>query len=384
MAKKLKKVKQGMSLKTKNILVNSFKGIISNQACIDNGKEAPWWLAILFLLFAIIIPLIPNYVAMNNAYGSNFLGNGYWDTDRGLANTALTLKKDGKELKVESNHLYYYEGGAKVDLNPLDDEIQLYQDTATIDAKTEIKFTTYYTAKVGKGLNTLVSTLKAKTYRVGSTTPITKDDDDWKTAEKYTPSFMVLTPNTVRMYIYKYHSTKAAATAPEVFNWGTTPNCDLVERLLTPLTKVKDKDGNYVYGQTTTEVANNVSITNLPTEVKSKVLTVWKQIFNETYTNYKEVSKWNNTLIYLGVYAGLMLFLGLMIFLLTRGKNNPFRVLNFWVCQKIGYFLSFTPAVLALIVGFIFSTNIIGQMAFIMLISLRVMWASMRQLRPVY
>ena len=47
MAKKLQKTKRKpMDPRTKNILVNSFKGIISNQACIDNGKEAPWWLAI--------------------------------------------------------------------------------------------------------------------------------------------------------------------------------------------------------------------------------------------------------------------------------------------------------------------------------------------------
>ena len=59
MAKKLKKVNKGMSPKTKNILVNSFKGIISNQSCIDNGKEAPWWLAVLFLLFAVFQLLFP-------------------------------------------------------------------------------------------------------------------------------------------------------------------------------------------------------------------------------------------------------------------------------------------------------------------------------------
>ena len=44
---------------------------------------------------------------------------------------------------------------------------------------------------------------------------------------------------------------------------------------------------------------------------------VWKAIFNETYIQQRDKAKWTNTLIYLGVYAGLMFFLGLMVFILT-------------------------------------------------------------------
>ena len=384
MAKKLKKVNKGMSPKTKNILVNSFKGIISNQACIDNGKEAPWWLAILFLLFAVLIPLIPNHVAMNNTYGSSFLNSGAFDVDRGLAKAALKLKKENKILKVEGGHLHYYEGTTDKTPTALENDVLLYQDTSTIDAKTEIKFTVYFSGKSGTALNNAIKEY-AKTYKVGTTDIIESTDPDYKTTEKYIPSFMVLTPNTVRINIYKYHSTSSAASAPSgVFDWLSSPKGDLVERILKPVTKIVDADKNPVYGATTDEVANNVDADHLPNDVKSKTYGVWKGIFNEAYLKYKNNAKWKTTLIYLGVYAGLMLFLGLMVFLLTRGKNNPFNVLNFWTCQKIGYFLSFTPAVLALIVGFIFSTNMIGQMAFIMLLSLRVMWASMRQLRPVY
>ena len=93
-------------------------------------------------------------------------------------------------------------------------------------------------------------------------------------------------------------------------------------------------------------------------------------------------SMWSNTGIYLGVYAGLILFLGLMVFLLTRGKNNINRTMNFWVCQKVAWWSSFTPGLLALPLGFLLASNILGQMTFIVLLSIRVMWLSMRQLRP--
>ena len=388
MATKLKKVKKGMNPKTKNILINSFKGIISNQSCIDNGKEAPWWLAILFLLFAVLIPLIPNHVAMNNTYGSSFLNAGSFDVDRGLAKASAQLVYDSKALKVENGNLHYYEGTTDKTPTALDPDLKLYEDTATVATKTEIKFGLYFSGKTGEDLDKYVDSL-AVVREVGTTTPLPDTDPDYNTKEKYIASFMVLTPNTVRINIYKYHSTAAAVIGPNnVFNWLSSPNGDLLERILQPVVNIVDNNGNHVYGANTTEVANNlvttIGLDKLPTEVKGATYNVWKGIFNETYLKYKNEAKWRTTLIYLGVYAGLMVFLGLMIFLLTRGKNNPFRVLNFWVCQKIGYFLSFTPAVLALIVGFIFSTNMIGQMAFIMLLSLRVMWASMRQLRPVY
>ena len=133
-----------------------------------------------------------------------------------------------------------------------------------------------------------------------------------------------------------------------------------------------------------TNIRLNDSIDNTLINIDNNIHNI-SEILTNIYNAIMSLdeTKWNTTLIYLGVYAGLMFFLGLMVFLLTRGKNNPFSSLNFWVCQKIGYFLGFTPAVLALVLGFIFAANVIGQMAFIMLISLRVMWASMRQLRPV-
>ena len=388
MAKNLKKVKKGLSPKTKNIIVNSFKGIISNQACIDNGKEAPWWLAVLFLIFAVLIPLIPNHVAMNNAYGSSFLNAGTFDVDRGLAKASLKLKDENKSLKIEGGNLHYYEGTTDKTPTALEPDVQLYQDTSTVAAKTEIKFTLYFSGKAGGELNDFINSL-AKTRKVGTVDVIEPTDPDYNNVEKYIPSFMVLTPSTVRINMYKYHSTAAAVNTPSgVFDWLSSPQGDMLDRIIQPIVDIKKDDGTPKYGATVAEVVNNlvntIGLDNLPVEAKNATYNVWKGIFNEAYFKYKNDAKWKTTLIYFGVYAGLMFFLGLMIFLLTRGKNNPFRVLNFWVCQKIGYFLSFTPAVLALIVGFIFSTNMIGQMAFIMLLSLRVMWASMRQLRPVY
>ena len=364
MAKKLQKSKKGMSPRAKSVLVNSFKGIISNQSCVDNGKEAPWWLAILFLLFSVLIPLIPNHVHMNNAYGSSFLTSGAFGLDTGLAKATVQLRADDKGFDFVEGLLTYEDLSTGTPIPATEDPI--YSDTRITANGTQYNFLMYYTDKTGSDLSNFVNLLTEQQFIIDTTNKYDPTTDPEGTIVRYTPNFLVLTPYTLACAIYKANSTTRAGNTYGGLDWSNTPKD---QELLSRLT-----DG--VVSSTAAEIATK------PAEI-AKVYNGWRSIFNETYLNQKNKAKWQTTLIYLGVYAGLMVFLGLMIFLLTRGRNNPFRSLNFWICQKIAYFLGFTPAVLALILGFIFSANIIGQMAFIMLVSLRVMWASMRQLRPV-
>lgn len=371
-SKKLQKVKKPMSPKTKAIIGNSFKGIISNQACVDNGKEAPWWLAILFLLFAIIIPLIPSHVQLSKAYGSSFLSGGNYEADRGLMAMTYKMNEDHVDLVVDNSELNCYINGSKVD-----SEYHIISYTANhaytetvgevkqINYYEEYEFVAIYTKVYGADYQALLNGL-----RFVQKTKTVYDPDIHLNQDFYVPSFIIFTPYGYQMNMYKISTHTLAASSPTGSNWES-----YCGSLYTPIINEID----FTQYPTLNDFLTKDFFTN-----SGKVFSRWANVFNNAYLKTKEKIKWTTTLIYLGVYAGLMFFLGLMVFLLTRGKNNPFRGLNFWVCQKIGYFLSFTPAVLALIIGFIIPTNIIAQMAFIMLVSLRVMWASMRQLRPVY
>ena len=124
MAKKLKKVnKKPMNPKTKEVIVDSFKGLISNQSCVNNGKQAPWWLAIIFALVAIIIPLIPNFVRMSKAYGSSFLSQGSFGFDRGIAQASIALKNDNKDLVIQGDQHLHYVDSANQDIVLTSDQI---------------------------------------------------------------------------------------------------------------------------------------------------------------------------------------------------------------------------------------------------------------------
>ena len=106
-------------------------------------------------------------------------------------------------------------------------------------------------------------------------------------------------------------------------------------------------------------------------------------MMSKAYNSTKITNAWMNTGIFSAVFVGLALVLGLMVFLMTRGKNNPFRIYTFWESQKIAYWASFSPAVLSLL-AFIPALSNYAILMYIFFYGMRVMWMSMRSLRPQY
>ena len=357
-AKKLKKQKKPMSPETRRTLGNTFKSLISNQACVDGGKEAPWWIAVIFLVLSICLPVIPITVNLSKAYGSQFVAGYNYATDRGLAITSQAFKDDGYDFKVQDdNLLHFYKDGTEL-TGDLDNT---FKADIVVDSSTSTSyynFRMFVTNYTGSKLTDYINAINNATFTKGTTTATAKTDENKDTL--YTPSFIVLAPDTMLMAVYKNQSLDRVGATASGLNWLSTAKESLLDRVL------KTKESSTTAPQKTADIFYN-----------------WRQVLDETYMYAKGIQMRNTSLLYLGVYAGLIFFLGLMIFLLTRGKNNPFHYLNFFVCQKISWWAAFTPAVLGMIMGFIISGNIIGQMGFIVFASLRVMWLSMRQLRPL-
>jgi hypothetical protein len=104
-----------------------------------------------------------------------------------------------------------------------------------------------------------------------------------------------------------------------------------------------------------TEISQGQSDVNL-TVYNNEIKATFKQFFNDGFETTKTSQAWIWTGIMAGVYAAFIIFMGLMIFLMTRGKNNPYRIYTFWQTQKMAYWAAPTPAVLAMGLGFAFSS----------------------------
>ena len=85
----------------------------------------------------------------------------------------------------------------------------------------------------------------------------------------------------------------------------------------------------------------------------------------------------------IGIYLLMLLFMGLMVLPINSGKRNIFNYLKFGICLKMAAWSSITPAVLSLILGFVLPAYAI-MYSFCLIRLARVMWMSMKQLRPQY
>jgi hypothetical protein len=76
--------------------------------------------------------------------------------------------------------------------------------------------------------------------------------------------------------------------------------------------------------------------------------------------------------------AAMMTFI---IFVMTRGKNNPNRDLKFKDTLKIGAWALLSPALLTIVAGGLFPE--FAPTAFVLFVGLRLMWLSSKYLRPL-
>ena len=177
--------------------------------------------------------------------------------------------------------------------------------------------------------------------------------------------YMIVFPDSFYMVIYASNSTKVVTSS---FT-GDFKTMAATDKGLTELLTVKDKDGN--------AVAQNL----LNEDYTNGVLKNFKKVLDKSYESSKTVNVWGTSGIYLAIFFGLSVVMGFIMWILTRGKNNPNNYFTPWLTQKIEARLALSPAIITLIAGF-FLTNQ-APLFFILTLGLRVMWISMKELRPV-
>lgn len=353
---------------TKENLKNIFGSLLSNQRAIDGSKRNPWWVALIMAIVAIILPVIPLMVNTATTYGAQFLEkNTVNNFENNLVYSTMKLKDAGYDFKVnEKDELLMYQHDVDVTQqhNTTVDGTPLY---SYVNSRTnQYDLQVFYSNRVTTSNTTeatvsnLIKTIEAKQYLVGTTN--IHSDNDPEDSKYYRPSIIVFYKSGLYTNIVLPNSPTTLAT--QGIDWkNTQENQFLLERLL----------GNgYIDAET------NIRESQYCAEVYTK----WKAVFNEGFIATRNQSLLFTTLIFLGIYFGLTLFMGLMIFLLTRGKRNPFNYLTLLACEKICAWASVAPALLGMILGFMFAQYAV--MFYIIFLGVRVMWITMKQLRPSY
>lgn len=366
-----------MKENTKKWLGDIFISQVNNQRAIDSAKKRPWWVAVAMFFLGTFLPVIPLMVSQGNTYGASFMDQNYtYGYDQALAETTLQLDSNGYRLEIKEGQLLAYHNEVKL------------ENTWTLDSNGQAKdltpIATTHTFKDGVRNETLHVYYSDRPYSTGENTvkglieyvsgikyvnnvdsiAIYNDTDEFhKQFGAYTPSFLVLYKDGAYSAIYKSGSTAVAHSSYSGFNWNNNKETtNLIADILTV-------DGGYINEYKTKAYVEHINNS-------------WKEVFNVCYADQKIVSFWSISGIFYGIFFLLNIFMGFMMWLLTRGKMNPNRGLKVYTCWWISGWTCVCPGLLAMIVGFIYAPA--QQIAFIVLLGLRTMWLSMRQLNPRY
>ncbi|HPY79954.1 MAG: hypothetical protein GXY57_03925 [Erysipelotrichaceae bacterium] len=362
-----------MKAKTKQNIKTGFRSLISNDAVMETAKNTHWWTAVIVGIVAAFLPIIPITVSASQQYGASFLSGYTQNMETYLTKAAMDLNAAGVDFVVADSRLEYRDNDV-VQLTNEDGYDLVYEYVSDRDGIHQIEFQVYYTwlsdsKKETKNIYTLIADVienADNTYVVGTTNPKDIENDSEET-EYYLPSYILLSKYGIHARIMKPDSTEAFATPTSFGDWKhTKEGTKLIEDSLI----VKDKEDNPI-----PQLLEDSNYTQ-------GVLNNWKQYFNESFITMRDSNVMSSTLVYYGVYLLMILFMGLMLFLLTRGKRNIFNYLKFGICLKMSAWSTITPAILGLILGFALPGLVMYY--FIVLFGIRVMWMSMKQLRPQY
>ena len=351
-----------MRERTKETIRDGFGSLVSNAAAMRGAKNGPLWLTIIMFVLAILLPVIPLFVAQLNIKGSSFLNTYSYGMERYVTSLAMDLKNNPDrlaEFKIDENHLLSItEKGNNVNFadygssNPY----ATYFDTNTKQYNLIVYLSDAKTNKEKTAVNKAITEIK---YTTGTIT-VSQEKEN-----VYHPNYMILFPNGVYVCIYGANNTTAITSS---YN-GDFNTIEANNDCLGTLLKVTTKDGSVIAQ----------SITN--DDYVNGVYTNFKKFLDKSYDTLKVKNTWATIGIYTGIFFGLNVLMGLLMWLLTRGKNNPNNYLNPWMTTKIQGRLGLAPALIAMIAGFF----LVNQTAlfYIITIGLRVMWISMKELRPI-
>lgn len=336
------------------------RSLINNQACVEGGRSKPWYFAVIMFFVSVVISLLPTFISTLNRNGADFVNSStVYNYDLGLQRFSEELYTSNFDLIVKDSESGHY---LDMDLDtwnarfPYTNENGLhcfkagYQGIVDGEQKDLTALEVYFVAT------------RIEQQHINWITQYTHEVDGKEVTEYRKTSFILFSP-----YAYQSSIFLSTSTAAKGSFYGDYKTFD-VGYNFKDLAVVGDLNPNTAFTPATLK------------EYSDGVFKNWKDSFNVAYTQNKYTSLWQTTLLMFGVNVGLTVFMGIMLFILTRGKNNPFRIYTFWETQKIAYWASPSPSVIGMAMGFLLAS--FAQVTFPLVMGLRVMWLSMRTLRP--
>lgn len=312
-----------------NTLKLFLKSLLNNNACIDGGRKKPWYLAIIMFFLSIALALVPTMtLSLKEKPHKNFEGTTYGCRE---AFAAFSEELNKPEY---ADSMYIIKGEGKKDrllVNGAFTEYNHVNETLTTDPEHPyIDFKFVYD-----------QTIDSKKYEV------------LKSEKK---SIVYFSKDTVMIHIVNQVNGEDLLDI----------NCGQA---------YKKFDEGYKFSSSYKVNAEDLTATINGT------WGLWLDNIDSFYHATRIKATWVKVGLFAGIDAAIALIMAFMIWILTRGKRNPYRdMVNVWQSFTITSWTMVTPGILALAFGFLFKN--FATALFPLLLGIRAMWLSMKSFRP--
>lgn len=377
---KAKAIQQKPKNKVWEAIKYFLRTLISNNACID-GREHKWYWPILVAFLAACIATIPTMVGRFTTKASTFFTSGYLydyenaltsfnsafkDVDATINEGILTVDETewnaicvNPKGEAKSYWGYYYKVPVEITTEP--ESSSSAESSASSSSEASIEASSAASA-AGMITTSDVWYCGLAVYYSGATNPY-----QFATTQLannlYDPNYQLGHTNVTAYSTNMIVIGENAIFLAKGTNGPSTPKGSI---------QVKFDHPDF-QGKTLQEILT-------PTEEQT-VIQPWEALLDKGYSSTRVTLAWQYTGITFAINVGIIFLMGLLVLIMTRGKNNPFRIYTFWQCQKIAYWGSFSPALLSMI-SFIPMFAGMTMFIFPMFYILRITWMSMRSLRP--
>ena len=376
MSKNKKKKQSRMSASTKENLKLGASAIISNAAVVELGQKKPWYGAIITALLSVVLAALPILTTSLKTKGGDILNGTTYGYETGLVHFQQDLNASEKKVdwNVKNGSLTVsgWKGFLSTEESGSTDAELWYHHVSNVTKKVDFavfvafnnktetllegKDFSDYVAKVYNGINPTTGAKIGTTLNVNVGTPSSESAET--ASDKNHVNTIIFGKNTFRVMKAKANgewAEEASVGSLRDYSGGELPLNSLVKNVSAEPDAVE------------TYIADTKK--------------AWSNYLDKAAEKQIIGSAWTRTGLMAAIFVFFVFFMGLLIFIMTRGKNNPYRIYTFWMTQKMSYWAAFTPALLGMIIGFFVNATIL-QFLFIILFGFRIMWLSMKTLRP--
>ena len=325
------------------------KSLFSNNATVEGARHRPWYFAVIMFFVSMILALVPVFVSNITKKGTDIVKQYNYNMD----NLSLRFVEELNEKNVTLEVSYNEATQKNVLLDQGTWSVAFMENVFAFEDKT---YNYYFHKDENLVTDFLAFYLEGMTSE-GLSNFAKRLEEAHKEGNAQLPSMVLMTHSQI--VVYFCNPSRGSIVGSVVGDYESTKvGWDMKELLSQKPHTNAEEFAAY----------------------KAETWDNWKNFYNEVYNHNRLTSTWTTTLIMFGINAVLVFFMGLMVFVLTRGKNNPFRIYTFWESMKVGMWAGNMPALLTCGLGFLL-TNFM-QVLFALLLGVRVMWLTMKTLGP--